>query len=225
MILFVDLEHQSTYDRRGPDRLMAMRTQISYRLEDVSGHRCLLQRYDRVDPGLVDELGLAAVFVSGQGADRGTYRPADLAGLRAIVRDARVPVFGFCGGMQYMAEFHGATVERMGRLDEGEDDPFPSWEPGWRKEAGYEPVELREEHPLVAGLSTRPVFRHAHLWEVTAVPDGFRLLASTDASEIQLVVDDDRRQVGAQFHPEYWTEDHPEGRTLIENFCRWANLS
>jgi gamma-glutamyl-gamma-aminobutyrate hydrolase PuuD len=30
--------------------------------------------------------------------------------------------------------------------------------------------------------------------------------------------------VGTQFHPEYWTDEHPAGKILIENFCRWAGL-
>ena len=224
VILFVDLEHQSTYDRRGPGRVMAMRTQIAYRLEDLSGHRCLLQRYDRVDPAMVRELDIAAVFISGQGADRSVYRPDDLEGLRNIVDNAHVPIFGFCGGMQYMAEFHGALVERLGLLGDGEEDPYPDWEPGWRKELGYAPVDLTGAHPLTRGMGANPVFRHAHTWEVPEPPPGFRVLASTSMTAAQLVVDDERRQAGAQFHPEYWNDDHPDGRTLIENFCRWSGL-
>jgi gamma-glutamyl-gamma-aminobutyrate hydrolase PuuD len=30
--------------------------------------------------------------------------------------------------------------------------------------------------------------------------------------------------VGTQFHPEYWTDEHPAGRTLIANFLTWAGL-
>ena len=30
--------------------------------------------------------------------------------------------------------------------------------------------------------------------------------------------------IGTQFHPEYWTDEHPAGKTLITNFMQWADL-
>ncbi len=73
MILQVDDEHASTYDKPNTDWLLAVRTRISYMLQDLSGHRCLLQRYTDIDADVVDEL----------------------AGLADIVRSGRTPVFGF----------------------------------------------------------------------------------------------------------------------------------
>jgi len=116
-------------------------------LHDVSGHRCLLQRYTDVDAGIIDELDIAAVFISGNGALADLYDPADLVGLADIVRSGRTPVFGFCGGLQFMGATLGARLDRIGRLDDGEVDPHPTYEAGWRKELGYQPVELVGEHP------------------------------------------------------------------------------
>ncbi|MEL7207591.1 MAG: hypothetical protein AAGK32_05070, partial [Actinomycetota bacterium] len=59
---------------------------------------------------------------------------------------------------------------------------------------------------------------------VPVPPAGFTVVASTPTTPVQLAIDDDRRMVGAQFHPEYWTEEHPAGRTLITNFLRWAGI-
>jgi GMP synthase (glutamine-hydrolysing) len=224
VILFVDLEHESTYTKPKTDWLLAARARISYRLQDITGRPCLLQRYRHVTPALLADHGIAAVFISGQGADRDLYDPDETAGLRAVVRDATVPVFGFCGGLQFMAEAWDVPVERVGPIPEGEEDPYPEYQPGWVKEVGYLPVEVSADHPVVAGLGPDPVFRHAHTWELKAVPDGFTVLATTDVTPVQLVVHDGHRQGGAQFHPEYWTDDHPDGRRLIENFCRWADL-
>lgn len=224
MILYVDYEHASTYLQPRGDRLLAARTRISYMLQDVSGHRCLLQRYTDVDAGIVDELDIAAVFISGNGANPSRYEPADLDGLRAIIRSGRTPVFGFCGGMQFLGQVFGARLERIGRLADGEPDPHPNYEPGWRKELGDEPVELVGEHPLLDGIEREPVFRHAHTQELKNLPDGFVNLARTDVTELQYLAHESLPLAGTQFHPEYWTEEHPAGRQVIANFCRWAGV-
>lgn len=224
MILYVDYEHASTYLQPRGDRLLAARTRISYMLQDVSGHRCLLQRYTDVGADIVDELGIAAVFISGNAADPSRYDPADLSGLREIVRSARTPVFGFCGGMQFLGQQFGARLERIGQLADDEPDPHPNYEPGWRKELGYEPVELMGDHALLAGIDREPVVRHAHTQELKDLPPGFVNLARTDVTELQYLVHESLPLVGTQFHPEYWTDEHPAGRRMIANFCRWAGI-
>ena len=67
-------------------------------LHDVVGHRCLLQRFTEVDADIIDELDVAAVFISGNGAAPEVYDQADLEGLATIVRSGRTPVLWFCGG-------------------------------------------------------------------------------------------------------------------------------
>lgn len=225
MILFVDYEHASTYDQPRADWLLAARTRISYRLQDISGHRCLLQRYTDVDAGIVDELGIAAVFISGNGAPAEAYDARDLEGLAEIVRSGRTPVFGFCGGFQFLGRVLGARLERIGPLEPDEVDPHPDYQPGWRTELGYAPVEVIDDHPLVDGLGDRPTFRHAHAWELKDVPAGFTNLARTTTSAIQCIAHETLPLAGSQFHPEYWTDEHPAGRRLIANFCSWAGVT
>jgi GMP synthase (glutamine-hydrolysing) len=224
VILYVDYEHASTYLQPRSDRLLAARTRISYMLQDVSGHRCLLQRYTDVDAGIVDELDIAAVFISGNSADPSRYEPGDLDGLRELVRSGRTPVFGFCGGMQFLGQQFRGRLERVGRLADDEPDPHPEYEPGWRKELGYQPVELIGDHPLLDGLERQPVFRHAHTQELKSLPDGFVNLARTEVTELQYLAHQSLPIAGTQFHPEYWTEEHPAGRQVIANFCRWAGI-
>ncbi len=67
--------------------------------------------------------------------------------------------------------------------------------------------------------------RHAHYLQVPTLPTGFERLASSAITEIQMAVDDDRRLVGTQFHPEYYTDEHPAGRQIIANFLRWAGVT
>ena len=225
MILYVDYEHASSYLSPRSDWLLAARTRISYRLQDITGQRCLLQRYTDVDAGIVDELGITAVFISGNGADAELYDPSDLDGLAQIVRAGTTPVFGFCGGMQFIGRTLGATFERVGELASGEPDPHPEFAPGWRTELGYEPVELIGPHPLLDGLGEQPVFRHAHSWELKDLPAGFVNLARTATTEHQYMAHAALPLAGTQFHPEYWTDEHPAGERLIANFCRWAGVT
>jgi GMP synthase-like glutamine amidotransferase len=225
VILYVDYEHASSYLKPHGDWLLAARARISYMLQDVSGHRCLLQRYTDVDADIVDELDIAAVFISGNGAPPDVYDPTDLVGLADIVRSGRTPVFGFCGGLQFMGTTLGARLDRVGRLSDDEVDPHPKYEPGWRKELGYEPVELIGEHPLLDGVDRRPVVRHAHTSELKEAPAGFANLARTEVTELQFLAHESLPLVGTQFHPEWWTDEHPQGRQLIANFCRWAGVA
>ena len=220
----MDAEHASGYDQPWGEFILAGRARITYKLEDITGDTCLLQRYTSVDPELLDRYSIRAVFISGSGTDKDDYDPVEQQGLRDVIRDSTVPIFGFCGGFQVLAETLGAALERIGRIEEGADDSDPDYEAGWQKEVGYLPVEMDPDHVLAEGLGTSPVFRQHHTWEIKDLPEGFSNYASSDVTPLQMMVAEDRPVVGTQFHPEYYTEEHPAGRVLIENFCRWAGL-
>ena len=225
MILFVDAEHVSGYDKPWGQELLANRAKISYRLQDISGDVCLLQRYPDVDPDLIRDHAIRAMFISGSSTDPRHYDPAEQEGVRQIVKDAEIPIFGFCGGWQLMADSLGSPIEMIGPLEDGEEDPNPDFMPGWKTEVGYDPVvSSNSSHPVLNGLGESPIFRQFHGWEIKTLPAGFRNYARTPISENQLVVNDETKQLGTQFHPEYYTDEHPAGRTLIENFCSWAGL-
>ena len=224
MILYVDNEHASTYERPDTEWLLAARARITYRLGDLVDDVCLLARYQDVDPSLIDRHRIRAVFISGHGAPPEAYDESQRDGLRAVVRDSELPVFGFCGGLQFIASSLGVDPVRMGRLSEDVDDPHPMYEPGWITELGYAPVRPVGSHPLLDGLGPEPVFRHAHSYHLPTLPDGFVRLAETEPCPIQLAAHSERLLAGAQFHPEYWTAEAPAGERLIENFCRWAGV-
>lgn len=228
MLAFVDYEHADRYTTEGGDRILAARTRITYRLEDLSGQHCMLVRYDRVTPELFAKLGVTGLFISGNGTDLDRYDPADLEPLAEIVRKAEIPAFGFCGGFQFIAQALGARVVPIDAslIDSvAADDRLIEMPKGRPFEFGYHPVEVVEGHDLLASSGDAPVYRHAHGLHVPELPDGFTLHASTDATPVQLAIDDDRRIVGTQFHPEYWTDEHPAGKTLIANFMTWAGLA
>lgn len=224
MILFVDNEHASGYEKPWGEKLLAARTRIKYRLEDISGDLCLMARYFQITPALIEQYDIRAMFISGNSADPAMYDPAEQAGMRAIIRDGQLPIFGFCGGFQLMGETLGAVLDKIGPLDEGVTDPFPDAYPGMKKEFGYASVDITANHPLTAGLDPHPIVRHAHSLELKGVPAGFEVLASTAVAPIQMMVHTSRPLAGSQFHPEYYTDEHPAGRIMIANFCRWVGV-
>ncbi len=225
MLVFVDYEHAEWYagDRAQP--IQAARTWITYRLEDLAGQPCMLVRYDRIDADLLDRLGATAIFISGQATAPERYRAEDVSTLQDLVRRSGLPVFGFCGGWQFLAQALGAELVPIDPTPEqAAAESITEWPGGVAAEFGYHPVDVVAEHPLLDGLSRPPVFRHAHALHIPRAPAGFRVLATTAVTPVQLAVDDARRLVGTQFHPEYWTDEHLDGRRLIANFLVWAGV-
>lgn len=227
MIVFIDNEHATGYAGRFGQMIMANRVRIKYELEDMSGHECLIVRWDRITLAQLDRLDPAAIFVSGNSADPDAYDPDEQAGLREVLLERRWPTFGFCGGHQVMGETYGAELAPIGALDDGEEPVggTADFAPGMRSELGYFPVDVTRPHPILADVGPTPVVRHAHSWELKDLPDGFTNYASTTMTPIQLMIHDELPIVGSQFHPEYATDEHPAGRTLIENFLRWAGVT
>ncbi|MCP3990060.1 MAG: hypothetical protein GY724_13370 [Actinomycetia bacterium] len=225
MIVFVDYEHAEGHRSKWGTKLLAARTTITYRLEDLSGQHCMLVRYDRVTPQLMDQLDAKAVFISGNGTDPGRYDPASLRPLGDVVRSGQLPIFGFCGGFQFLAQSLGGRIAPIdSEVDAEHRSLLQPFSDGRLGEVGYHPVEIRGKHPLVDSLGAEPVFRHAHHLEVPEQPAGFEVLASSPISRIQMAVDDERRILGTQFHPEYYTDEFPAGEKLIRNFLSWADV-
>ncbi len=226
MIIFVDYEHASSRDTAWGREITRQRTELTYKLEDLAGEHCMLVRYDRITDDLVVKLDPTAVFISGNGTDPARYLAAELEPSFALIRSRSVPTFGFCGGFQLMAAAFDVPLIPLGPLSEGAGDadaadasPFAS---ATVTEVGYGPVELTAEHRLFDGVGEQPVFRHSHMFQVSALPPGFERVARTELTELQMVVDDEHRMVGTQFHPESWTDEHPEGGRLLSNFLDWA---
>lgn len=230
MLVFVDLEHPEGMASPWGEKLQAARTWITYRLEDLSGLPCHLVRWNRIDAELLDRLDAVAVFISGNGTDPSRYAADEVAALDDVIVSSGRPVFGFCGGFQRMALAMGVPVEPIViDADTPRDHlvPFGSDADGNERlgEAGYFSVDTTADHDLLHGVDERPVVRHAHRLEVPQLPDGFINIASTAVTQHQMAVDPERRMVGTQFHPEYYTDEHPAGRQMITNFLRWAEIA
>jgi GMP synthase (glutamine-hydrolysing) len=106
---------------------------------------------------------------------------------------AGVPVLGICYGMQAMAAQLGGAVE-TGRI----------------REFGYAEVRARGHSALFRDLQDRSNAEGhglldvwmSHGDKVTALPPGFRVIASNDACPVAAMADEGRRFYAVQFHPE-----------------------
>ncbi len=224
MIVFVDYEHPEGRASEWGQKILAARTWITYRLEDLAAMPCMLVRYDRVTPDLLATIGARAIFISGNGTDPSRYEPSSLEPLQSIIIGGGLPVFGFCGGFQCIASALGTSLSPI-KTEGISSERLAPFGDGRLGELGYHSVDLITDHPLLDGVEAKPIVRHAHYLEVRSMPTGFERLASSEFTEVQMAVNDDRRIVGTQFHPEYYTDEHPAGRAMISNFMRWAEIT
>ena len=224
MIVFVDYEHPEGRASKWGEKIQAARTWITYRLEDLAGMPCMLIRYDRISPALLAKIDAQAIFISGNGTDPSRYQPSSLQPLHSIIESTELPIFGFCGGFQCIATALGTSVAPI-ETDGTSSERLAPFSGGRMGELGYHSIDLVAEHPLLDGIGAGPIVRHAHYLEVPTPPTGFVRLASSEVTDVQMAVDNDRRVVGTQFHPEYYTDEHPAGKQMIANFLRWAGVT
>jgi GMP synthase (glutamine-hydrolysing) len=145
-----------------------------------------------------------AVILSGSHAS--TYEAEDLRAPRAVF-DLGVPVLGICYGMQTMAAQLGGEVQL-----------------GETREFGYAEVRAHGHTRLLDGIedfATAEGHGMLKVWmshgdKVTALPPGFRLMASTPSCPIAGMADESRGFYGVQFHPE--VTHTAQGRALLERF-------
>ena len=118
-----------------------------------------------------------------------------------------VPVLGICYGMQTMAMQLGGQVEGSNT-----------------REFGYAEVRARGHTRLLDGIQdfhTPEGHGMLKVWmshgdKVTALPEGFRLMASTPSCPIAGMADEERHFYGVQFHPE--VTHTVQGRAMLERF-------
>jgi GMP synthase (glutamine-hydrolysing) len=110
-----------------------------------------------------------------------------------------VPVLGICYGLMLMAHHLGGQVVFTGRREYG---------------AGVLHVANRSE--LFDGLGSQLDVWNSHGDEVTALPEGFRVVGTTDGCNFAAVEDPKRKLYGLQFHPE--VAHTPRGKEVLQNF-------
>ncbi|MFC0217505.1 glutamine-hydrolyzing GMP synthase [Pseudochelatococcus lubricantis] len=118
--------------------------------------------------------------------------------------EANVPVLGICYGEQTMVAQLGGEVES-----------------GHHREFGRAEVDVKAESPLFEEVwrvdESYPVWM-SHGDRVTRLPDGFKVVATSENAPFAAIADEARRFYGVQFHPE--VVHTPHGAGLLRNFVR-----
>ena len=157
-----------------------------------------------VSEAFIREFAPKGIILSGSHAS--TYEEHELRAPQAVW-DLGVPVLGICYGMFTMAVQQGGQVEAS-----------------THREFGYAEVRAHGHTRLLNGIqdfATPEGHGMLKVWmshgdKVTALPPGFKLMASTPSCPIAGMADETRRYYGVQFHPE--VTHTLQGRALLERF-------
>ena len=119
----------------------------------------------------------------------------DLAQIRG-----RYPILGICYGAQYISHVLGGRVESIGT-----------------REYGRAHLTLNEpSNPLLKRLDEGSQVWMSHGDTITALPDGFHAIASTETVHFAAYQADNEPIWGVQFHPEVFHSQ--QGTQLLRNF-------
>jgi len=110
-----------------------------------------------------------------------------------------VPVLGICYGMQLMAYTLGGTVTHARK-----------------SEYGRTKMTVDPQSPMFSGLDAAQTGLMSHTDQVTAIPEGFTVTASTADCAVAAMSDTKRKLYATQFHPE--VENTPNGLHMLRNF-------
>jgi GMP synthase (glutamine-hydrolysing) len=177
---------------------------IARRVREI-GVYCEIHPWD-CDSGYIHQFSPKGVILSG-GPETVTAENTPRA--PQIVFELGVPVLGICYGMQTMAEQLGGKVESANH-----------------REFGYAKVRARghssllrniEDHTTAEGYGILDVWM-SHGDQVTSLPPGFVIIASTDSAPIAGMADEERRYFALQFHPE--VTHTRQGKRILERFVR-----
>jgi GMP synthase (glutamine-hydrolysing) len=157
-----------------------------------------------VSDAFIREFAPKGIILSGSHAS--TYEEHELRAPQAVW-DLGVPVLGICYGMFTMAVQQGGQVEAS-----------------THREFGYAEVRAHGHTQLLNGIEdfkTPEGHGMLKVWmshgdKITALPPGFKLMASTPSCPIAGMADESRGYYGVQFHPE--VTHTVKGRELLNRF-------
>ena len=113
--------------------------------------------------------------------------------------DLDLPVFGICYGEQLMCELLGGKVEA-----------------GHDREFGRAEIDLVKPSPIFKGLAAKEIVWMSHGDRVTAIPDGFEVIAVSEGAPFAAIANEARKLYAVQFHPE--VVHTARGTDMIRNF-------
>ncbi len=109
-----------------------------------------------------------------------------------------IPVLGICYGSQYMSYALGGKVA-----------------PAEKREYGKTVINLKKSL-LFDGIDDETVCWMSHTDHIETIPDGFKIIASSDSCPVAAYENTEKKLYSVQFHPE--VNHTPEGSKMLRNF-------
>ena len=182
-------------------------TQLIARRVRDSGVFSEIYPYD-VSDEFIQNYGAKGVILSG---GPNSVTQGDTPRAPQAVFELGVPVLGICYGMQTMAAQLGGKVETAEALNKS-------------REFGFAQVRARGHTSLLKDIADETSAEgHGllNVWmshgdSVSVMPDGFKLMASTDSCPIAGFANEDKQFYGVQFHPE--VTHTVQGEAILHRF-------
>ena len=112
----------------------------------------------------------------------------------------KYPILGICYGAQFLSFTNGGKVEPAGTREYGRAHL----------------VKFDTENPLLKGIPANSQVWMSHGDTITAIPDNFKVIASTEKVNIAAYQITGEKVWGVQFHPEVFHST--DGSTMLLNF-------
>ncbi len=146
-----------------------------------------------------------------------TVTSCDTPRVADVVFELGVPVLGICYGMQTMTQQLGGQVENADHHEYGYAQV--------RAHGHTQLLKDIEDHATEEGYGMLDVWM-SHGDRVVQMPEGFKLMASTDNAPIAAMADEARRFYGIQFHPEvtHTKQGQRIFKRFIEDICQCETL-
>jgi len=178
-------------------------TQLIARRVREANVYCELHSWD-VDDAFIRDFNPAGIILSG--GPNSVYETETPKAPQAVF-ELGVPVLGICYGMQTMAAQLGGKVENA-----------------THREFGYAEIRARGHSALFRDIEDRSNDEGhglldvwmSHGDKVTALPEGFKVIASNAATPIAGMADEERKFYAVQFHPE--VTHTLQGKAILSRF-------
>jgi GMP synthase-like glutamine amidotransferase len=172
---------------------------LSQRLENLGAETTIVS-LGELYPEIVDEGGYDGVVLTG--TDVPSTTPYVYDAELELIRAAKVPLLGICGGMHLIGKAHGVGIGDC------------------KHAVGKTPVHMDGEEVLFEDLESPALLFERHRYQLMDVPEGFRRIAWGDDCHTEGIRHAELPTYGLQAHVEF----RPEGKVILRNFLSLLTL-
>jgi GMP synthase (glutamine-hydrolysing) len=151
-----------------------------------------------INPSDIDLTNVSGLILSGGPA---SVNSADAPKFNPDWLKINKPILGICYGLQLISKLFGA------KLSSGE-----------KREYGIAKIKILEDCPLLSGLNKSEDLTvwMSHGDHVDSLPDGFKLIASSQSVPVAIIASAEKNIYAMQFHPE--VVHSLQGKDILKNF-------